>query len=64
MKKTAKAKTSKSSSSALKSQFDTSRLNQVTSFSKVTAAVLFVALPFLAFVLGLMYQHSYSLIGY
>jgi hypothetical protein len=62
MKKTAK-KTG-TSSSALKSQFDTTRLNQVTSFSKVTAAVLFVALPFLAFVLGLMYQHSYNLIGY
>lgn len=58
------AKKTGTSSSALKSQFDTTRLNKVTSFSKVTAAVLFVALPFLAFVLGLMYQNSYNLIGY
>lgn len=62
-KKTAKSSAKKSYTSA-SSQFDTKRLNQVTSFSKVTAAVLFVALPFLAFVLGLMYQHSYKIMGY
>lgn len=61
-KKTASKSMKKTSTKG--SQFDTGRLNQVTSFSKVTAAVLFVALPFLAFVLGLMYQHSYKLLGY
>jgi len=44
------------------SQFDLGRLNQVTSVSKVLAAILFVALPFLAFVLGLAYQNSYQVL--
>lgn len=48
--------------STLSKQFDVNRLNQVTSFSKILAAVLFIALPFLAFFLGLMYQSSYGIL--
>lgn len=61
-----KKKTAKSSKGTYHSsnQFDMSRLNQVTSVSKVLAAILFVALPFLAFMLGLMYQGSYHLLPY
>jgi hypothetical protein len=57
------AKSSKSSSNlAVSKQFDLGRLNQVTSVSKVLAAILFIGLPFLAFVLGLMYQSSYGVL--
>jgi hypothetical protein len=33
-------------------------MHRVTSFSKVTAAVLFVSLPFIAFMLGTMFQQT------
>jgi hypothetical protein len=60
-KKTAKISKSGTNLSVSK-QFDMNRLNQVTSVSKVLAAILFVALPFLAFMLGLMYQSSYGIL--
>lgn len=61
-KKSAKASASKPSSKLhTANQFNVNRLNSVTSFSKVLAAILFVALPFFAFMLGLMYQGSMRL---
>lgn len=65
-KKTAKTSKATKASSAYHTskQFDVNRLNQVTSVSKVLAAILFVALPFIAFMLGLMYQSSYQLLPY
>lgn len=65
-KKTAKTSKASKPVSALHSsrQFDFNRLNQVTSVSKVLAAILFIALPFIAFILGLMYQSSYQVLPY
>jgi type IV secretory pathway component VirB8 len=68
MKKKTASKSSKATKAASSyhsaKQFDVNRLNQVTSVSKVLAAILFVALPFIAFMLGLMYQSSYQLLPY
>lgn len=40
-----------------------SSLNTVTSFSKITAAVLFIALPMVAFYLGMNYQRDLDMLA-
>lgn len=61
-KKAVKTKSPKRNETFIDKQFDVKRVTQVTMLSRVFAAILFIALPFVAFMIGAMYQNVYNVL--